>query len=283
MAITNFKPEIWSAALLVNLRDELVYGQAGVINRNYEGEIAQAGDTVHITSFSDPAVRAYVPNNNITWDLLTDATRALVVDQFDYFAFSVDDVDRRQALGGFVDETTRGASYNLASDADTYLSGLMYTEVNGDPNDIGAVTITTPADAYETLVELRTRLTRSKVPRVGRWVAVPPEFYAALLLDPRFVDASQSGSPDALRNGQVGRAAGFDVLESNTVPEETAGVYSVLAGHPMATTFAEQIISTEAIRRENQFGDGIRGLHVYGAKVTRPTCLALASVTVSLS
>lgn len=278
MAIANFIPEIWSAALLTNLRDRLVYGQAGVINRNYEGDIARAGDTVHITSFADPATRAYDRNGTISYDTLTDSEAVLTVDQARYFAFSVDDLDRRQALAGFVDEAAVGASYNLAADADAYLSGLMVDDAGTtlDPVDLDS---SSPEDAYDVLVSLRTALSRANTPADGRFVVVPPEMYAVLLKDDRFIRADAAGSADGLRNGQVGRAAGFDVIEANTVPE-AAGAFSVIAGHAVACTYAEQIVDTEAIRLETTFGDGVRGLHLYGAVVTRPDNLAVVEVTV---
>lgn len=282
MAILNFQPEIWAAEILVNLHDTLIYGGPGVVNRDYEGDIAQAGDTVRITAFNDPAVRTYTKNTAITWDLLTDSQQSLLVDQSDYFAFTVDDVDRRQALGGFVEEASRGAGYNLGADADAYIKGIMVLATDGTANDLGLKALTTPAHAYDNLlIPLRTTLVRDKAPAEGRFVVVPPEVYAYLLRDDRFIDASKSGDENALRNGFVGRAAGFDIFESNLVPTPTAGTYHVIAGHRWATTFAEQIAETEALRLENQFGDGIRGLHLYGAKVIRPTLLALASVTVA--
>lgn len=279
MAITNFIPEIWASSLLVNLRNMLRYGQLGVINRNYEGEIARAGDTVHITSFADPATRAYTRNSTtVTYDVLTDATETLVIDQARYFGFKVDDLDRRQALPGFVEETTRGGAYNLAADTDTFLSGLMVTDAG---NDLGAYDVSpgTPEEAYDLLVDLRTVLTRSNTPADGRWVIVPPEFYAVILKDDRFIRQDASGTTAGLRNAQVGRAAGFDVIESNTVPE-TDGVFDVVAGHGIATTYAEQITDTEALRLETAFADGIRGLHLYGAEVIRADCLAKAQVDI---
>ena len=129
-------------------------------------------------------------------------------------------------------------------------------------------------------MDLRTRLTRTNTPVDGRYVVVPPEFYAQLLSDDRFIRLDASGTTEGLRNGQVGRAAGFDVIEANTVPEED-GTFTLLAGHSIATTYAEQILQTEALRLEHQFGDGIRGLHVYGAKVTRPTNVARVDVEVT--
>lgn len=279
MAIANFIPEVWSAALLKALRDRNTYAQSGIINRNYEGDIARAGDTVHITSFEDPEVRDYTKNGNITWDLLNDSQQTLVVDQQKYFAFRVDDIDRRQALPGFVEETSTGASYNLAAESDAYVAGLMVTNTAAS-NKLGATSIgATAGDAYDVLVELRTALTRTNTPDDGRFVVVPPEFYGVLLKDDRFIRADASGTTAGLRNAQVGAAAGFTVIESNRVPEDD-GEYSVIAGHSIATTFAEQILQTEALRLENTFGDGVRGLHVYGARVIRPANLATADITV---
>jgi hypothetical protein len=280
MAIVQFVPEIWSPAILANLRNALVYG--GLCNRDYEGDIANAGDTVHITSFTDPAVRSYTKNSDISWDLLTDATRALVIDQADYFAFTVDDIDRRQALPGFVAKASQGAAYNLANEVDSYISGLMVAAVDQGSNDLGLVAASAATDIYDkVLVPLRTKLNRSNAPMPGRWCVVPPEAYAYLLKDQRFVTVNESGTDQGLREGQVGRAAGFDIFESNTVPDPTAGTWHVVAGSPISTTFADQITETEAIRLQDQFGDGVRGLHLYGAKVVYPAALAMASLTVA--
>ena len=280
--IDNFVPEIWSAALLSALRDSLVYGQAGIINRDYEGEIEEAGDTVHITTIGDPTVAAYTPwSTSITYAQLSDSDLTLVVDQSDYFAFATEDIERRQALPGAVEEATRNAAFGMAATMDDYVADLLYAAVNGTGNDLGAKTADiSDATAYGILVDLRTTLNRDNVPSQGRWVVVSPEFYAALLQDSRFIDASASGSTSALRNGFVGRAAGFDVIESNRTPDPTASTYAIIAGHPMAMTFATQISKVEALRLEGAFKDGIRGLQLYGGKVVRPTCLAMASVTV---
>jgi N4-gp56 family major capsid protein len=282
MAIDNFVPEVWSAEILTALRNSLVYAQTGLVNRDYEGEIAEAGDTVHITSVADPSVATYTPHSTtITYAALADSDTVLTVDQSKYFAFKVEDIERRQALPGFVEQAAQGGAYGIADTIDAYLSDLMYDAVNGTANDLGAkVADVSDNTAYAILVDLRTRLNRSNVPASGRWVVIPPELSGALLKDPRFVDASQSGSTDALRAGLLGRIAGFDVFESNQVPEPTASTYAVIAGHGIATTFAEQLSKVEAIRLEGSFSDGVRGLALYGGKVIRPAGLAMASVTV---
>jgi len=282
MAISNFVPEIWSAQIWEALRTKLVYGGPGVVNRDYEGDIAAAGDTVHITSFTDPTIRSYTAENNITVDAITDATRALTVDQADYFAFDVDDVNRRQGLPGWVESVTSRSAYLLAKDADAYLAATMYAALNQTAYDVGGVTADISDNtAYgNVLVRFWTELTERDVPPDGRFVIIDPDLYAALLQDNRFVDASASGSTDALRNGFVGRAAGFDIYVSNQTPDPTTGVTAAIAGHPMATTYAEQINSVEAQRRELRFGDMVKGLHLYGAKVVHPEALSLMSVTI---
>jgi len=280
--IDDFVPEIWSANLLEHLRAKLVYASGAVSNRNYEGDIAEAGDTVHITKTGDPTIGTYTAESDISVESITDDTRALVIDQAKYFAFDVDDVVKRQALGGWVADVTRSAAYKLANAVDTYISGLMYAAVHNTTNDLSDQTVDISDNTgYAVLVNLRKALVKANVPMDGLWAIVPPEMYAALLQDNRFINAQASADGGtALRNGFVGRAAGFDIYESNTVPQNSTGIFNVIAGSPLATTFAEQINSVEAQRRELRFGDLVKGLHLYGGKVVYPEALAHAAVTV---
>jgi len=191
-------------------------------------------------------------------------------------------VIRRQALPGWVEQATSRSGYLLAKTADSFLASTMYAAINNTSADLGAVTADISDNtAYgNVFVAMWKQLTLQDVPLDGRFVVVSPAVYAALLQDNRFINAQASGSTDALRNGRVGSIVGFDVFLSNQTPDPTSGVTAVIAGHPMATTYAEQIASVDAVHREKRFGDLVKGLHVYGAKVTRPTCLCLASVTV---
>lgn len=280
--VDDFIPEIWSANILEALRTSLVYGGPGVVNRDYEGNIAQAGDTVHITSFGDATVRDYTPESDITVDSITDSQQSLTIDQKKYVAFDVDDVVKRQALPGWVEEATSRSGYLLAKASDTFLAATMYAAANGTSYDLGNITgDISNADTYgNVFVAMWAALTARDVPVDGRFVIVPPAVYAALLQDSRFINASASGSTDPLRNGRVGTILGFTVYVSNQTPDPTASLYAVIAGHPMATTYAQQLVETKAQEREKRFGHLVKSLHVYGAKVTRPECLSLATVTI---
>ena len=97
---------------------------------------------------------------------------------------------------------------------------------------------------------------------------------------------STSGQ-DALLNGQVGRVAGFTVFMSNNVKTGTGSdtghtpYFEITAQVETATTYAEQIIKTEGYRMESRFADGVKGLHVYGAKVTDGNQIAKIIASVS--
>lgn len=277
MALSNMIPTLWSARLLANLNNASVYAQAGIINRDYEGEISQAGDTVRINSIGRVTIGNYTKDTDINApETLDDAAQILTIDQQKYFNFGVDDIDKAQGKPKVMDAAMQEAAWGLRDVADRFVAAL-YTDI-ASGNGIGDDTtpkVPTKADAYEYLVDLSVILDDNNVPTTGRFAVVPPWFHGMLLKDDRFVKSGTPSGDQVLRNGEVGEAAGFLVLRSNNVPNTSATKYKILAGHAIAWSFAEQIVSVEGYRPEKRFGDAVKGLHVYGAKVTRPTALAV--------
>lgn len=267
MAINHFKREVWAGAILSNLRTSLVFGQDGVINRSYEGEV-RGGASVRINSIGGLSVVDYTPNTDLDAPgALSDDKVTLTIDQLKAVQFQIDDVDAAQVNANLMGEATAEAAYALAKDIDSYIAGLMADGV-AEANQLGEISPTAET-AYETLVDLSVKLDEADCPSTGRWVVVTPAFHGLLLKDSRFVGAGTSG--DVLANGMVGTAAGFRVLASNQTE-------AIVAGHSSAVTVASQIDKVEAFRLEKRFADGVKALHVYGAKVVRPTCLASAVI-----
>ena len=277
MAITNFIPTLWSARLLQNIHTSLVYGQTGVVNREYEGQITAVGDTVKITNIGPVTVGDYTKNGTIGEpEELTDQSRSLQITQSKYFHFYLDDVDRAQALPGLMDEAMREAAFALANVADKFIAN-MYVDAAPE-NMIGDDTTPvspTKDTAYEYLVDLSTKLDEADVPPTGRWVIIPPWFEGLLLKDNRFVANGTTGGWATLVNGQIGAAAGLNILKSNNVPNTTGTKYKIIAGVAAAYTFAEQVNQVEAYRPEKRFADAMKGLHLYGGKTIRPQFLAV--------
>lgn len=277
MSVATFKPEVWSAVLLSSLKKALVYG--GVVNRNYEGEISEFGDTVRINSVSRPTIATYTPNStSISPETLTTASRSLLIDQAKYFAFEVDDVDARQVRGDLIPEAMSESAYGLGDVADQFLAGLYTGVATANNLETVGVKSTEPTDAYDDiLVPLKVKLDEANVPTEARWVVIPPWLHGRLLRDDRFVRADASGIAAASITGEVGRAAGFTVLVSNNTPNPTEDHNVVIAGYPGAISFAQQISKVEAYRPENSFSDAVKGLHLYGAKLVRPDGIAVAT------
>lgn len=274
MSVNGFLPTVWGSLVQTPLRKALVFAQPGVVNREYEGDIREAGDSVRIGMLSRPAVTAYTRNTDMTIAPLGDAQTTLLVDQSPSFAFQVDDVDQAQARPELVGPALAEAAYALADDQDAYIAGL-YTDAGGAVGSAGSpkTDLGTVGNAYVHLATLAQTLSEANVPKAGRWVAVPPWFAAKLLMDDRFVKTGSAEAESRLQNGIIGRAAGFAVLESNNVSNDST-TWRILAGSDRAITVADQLSRVEAARMEKRFADLVKGLLLYGARVVRPEALA---------
>ncbi len=274
----EFIPTVWASRLLTALGSALVYGQAGVCNRDYEGEIRESGNTVKIASIGDVTIDDYTKDTDIADpEILTDEEQSLLIDQAKYFNFYVDSIDRAQQNVNVLDEAMRRAAWRLRDLSDTFLAATMEAVVPVG-NKIGSVAtpiVPTKETAYEYLVDMGVLLDESNVPIDGRFVVVPAWFHGLLLKDDRFVRSGTMPGERRLQNGEVGEAAGFSILKSNNVPITTGTKYKIMAGHSLATAYVEQIVDVQTYKPEKRFGDAVKGLHVYGAKVVRPTCLAM--------
>lgn len=279
MAVTNFVPDLWSARLLVSLRKRHV--GANLVNRNYEGEIRRQGDSVKITSINDVTIGTYTPHSDITVEDIDDATRSLIIDQARYFAVELDDVEKAQHVKGGdspLQQAVDNAAYQLADVADAFLLDKINDAAEGTANDLGTVAIHTDADAlYDSIVDLMVRLDVNNVPDVDRFVVVSPSLHGRLLKLDRFVATGDATAAQARTSGFIGEIAGLPVYKSNNLPAVTDAAATggvAIAGYRGAATYAEQIVSMEADRMERRFADMVKGLHVYGAAVIRPTAVA---------
>ena len=109
MAITNFISTVWSENLYQALDKQ--YVAAHNCNREYEGEIREAGSVVKICGINDIAIQNYVKNTDIgAPSALTDNLRELVIDQAKYFNFQIDDVDRAQSNPKLMEAAMKNAA-----------------------------------------------------------------------------------------------------------------------------------------------------------------------------
>lgn len=283
MAITNFVPEIWSAKSLAAISRKSV--ALAVTNNDYEGDIANAGDTVNITAFDDPTVNAYVAHTDITVEDVDDTTLALLIDQQNYVSFEVDDVEKAQSLGGVLAKQTLRGAYRLANTMDVNVLSVMGLGASASAPDhqIAEATISTATDAYDALVDWGVMLDDADVPEWDRFAIITPAFHGLIRKDSRFIASGDEAGAALRRNGVIGEAAGFVLHKSNNLPDGPgAGAgKSIITGSQAATTLAQQIVSMKAFEQEKRFNEAVKGLHVFGRKVLRPEFLVSADVIVA--
>lgn len=270
MSVNNFKPTIWSRELLFSLKKNLL--GLNLVNRNYQGEITNEGDKVKITTPAAINVNAYT-GADITFQNVTSTQQELEIDQAQSFSFQIDDVDQAQANVALMQAYMTEAAFALANTADQFIFS-SYAEAAAE-NVIEDADFTS-STAFDLLTEASARLSEANVPEQGRYVVLSPREFKALSNDPAFQRASDLGDQTS-RFGFQGMAAGFMVWMSNNLAVDSDTRYGMY-GHSIAITFADQILKTEAGRREAAFKDFVKGLHVYGKKVIRPAALGVFEI-----
>lgn len=276
MSVQNFIPELWETQLLTNFRKNLVFGN--VVNRDYEGTIRNAGDTVHITTPSAISVNPY--SGSVTYETPASTQQALLIDQKRYWAFQLEDVDQAQANVSTMQAYMSEAALALADDVDKHLAS-QYVSAGSTENTAQKINATSsPASMYTLAVKAGQNLDEKNVPRGGRWMVVSPAGYAAMLRDAAFVHAT-AVADQLIRTGEVGSISGFTVYVSNNLVDSSNGARTAvwfMYGSTAAITVADQLVKTEAMRLEDAFADGVRGLLLYGTKVVRPAALGAIKV-----
>lgn len=281
----NFIPTVWAARLLQALQKSLVYAQDGVVNRDYEGEIKNYGDSVKIGTIGDITIGDYEKDTEISVQVLEDADQMLAIDRKKYYNFIVDDLDKAQQNVDTISTAMQNAAYKLKDYADQWVAGhyVYATTDTGVGDDTTPLHALADGVAYKLLVDLAMKLDERDVPTEGRFVVVPPFFHSALLMDDKFTGTGGDKAEGTLANGQVGKVAGLAVLKSNNVPNTSATKYKIIAGHKVGFSYAEQILKSMAYSPEKRFGTGIKGLHVYGGRLVRPQAWAVGTVNNSAS
>ena len=119
-------------------------------------------------------------------------------------------------------------------------------------------------------------LDEQNVPEEGRWFVASPDFYEVLgQASSKLLSVDFNAGQGSIRNGLVssGKLRGFDMYKSNNIASTSNAAGKCMAGHISAVATANTILSTEVLRDPSSFGDIVRGLHVYGAKVLRSEAL----------
>ena len=245
MAITNFIPTIWEARLLAKFHERSVAEVITTAPTKIEG------NKIIFNKVSDVAIKDY--EGSVSFDDLTTSKVELPLDIKKYWAFKVDDVDAVQAAGALIDPHVAEAAAGLQEATDL----AVFTEALKTSNEV------TGEKAYDIIVKANTQLNKNKVPKSDRFIVINAEVLEDLQLDARFTE-----NYTILENG-IMEGAKINGVQLVFSEELNAGSYAILALHKSALGFGKQLQETEAMRLQNAFADGVRGLQVCGTKILR--------------
>lgn len=267
MAVANFIPEIWSQKLLKIFDKNAV--MANLVNRDFEGEIKNAGDIVKVRTFGDVTINDYTRDMTISFQALTDPMQEMTIDQQKYFAFKVDDLDKAQANTNILEGYVGRAAIGIRNIIDTRLLSHHADADSGNVigTDGAPITLTT-SNIYSYIADMSELLDQANVPSEDRNLVITPKFKTLLLKSDEFTRATSLGDK-VVQNGYIGNVAGFSVHVSTNLAAES-GVVNLMAFTKDFISFASQVNKVENVRPYNMFADAVKGLYLYGSKVFHP-------------
>lgn len=308
----TFIPEIWSGKLIEKFYASTVL--AAISNTDYEGEIKNQGDKVHIRTKPTITIRDYLVGGDLTLDRPSSNIVDLLIDKGKYFAEILDDVMEIQSdinlMGIWSDDAAQ--QMKIVVDSDVLLGMLGQCDARNRGLTAGAIsavinlgvtgtpipvisTVATPAVAtdvtiLQVLMRMGLALDELNIPEQGRWV-VMPAWAAAMIKTSELRQAYLTGDQASpLRNGRLGMVDRFTIYVSNLLPKGpitgppalAAAEWVMYAGHSHGLTFASQMSKVETMRSERTFGTILRGLQIYGYKVLDGIALCQAVVKESV-
>ena len=253
-------------------------------------EISAYGDKVNIRTIPDLTINDYEIGDDLTYERPKSANVELLIDKGKYYAFHINDVEKKQADIDFVNKWSEDGSEQMKITIDTGIladipsdagtgnfgatAGLISGNIDlGTTNTDGSSAVGLSKDTIvDKIVECGQCLTEQNVPNTNRWIVIPA-WAATRIKTSELSEASYSGDGVSMkRNGRIGVIDNFEIFVSNNVAIVTEGsvdCYKILFGHKSALTFASQLVKNEMIDNPNDFGKLMRGLQVYGYKVIK--------------
>lgn len=266
MAYQNFIPTVWAEAINRDLERAHVF--VADTNRQYEGDVKQKGDSVRILGVSKPTITTQT-GKKITLngaEDVADQSITLNINQVAYFNYKVDDIDKRQAVGGLMEALSKETSEGLADVMDKFVANMSLAKEAVVFNS--TATAITKDNILTTIDDMLVKLLENDVKRSSKiTLTLPPKM--AMILKQAYVDLDTDNSKK-LENGVIGKYNGILIKESNNCATDTSGNYMVQLKTDRAIAFVNPMTHIEPYRPENGFSDAVKGFILYDGIIARP-------------
>lgn len=262
----NFIPTVWNAEINRELDKSLVFAEN--TNRQYEGEVKRMGDSVRILGVGKPTITR-TTDKKITLSAaedVDDTSVTMPISQIAYFNYKVDDIDKRQSVGGVMEALSAETSQGLGDEVDRYIADMA--KVREAIKLDAEAALVTKDNILETIDRAVVALYANNVkPSAKLTLTVDPIFY--MLLKQAYVKLDTDNS-NMLKNGRVGMYGNVTVKMSNNVADGANGEKLIQLKTDRAIAFVKPMTHTEAYRPEKGFSDAVKGFILFDAKIVRP-------------
>lgn len=263
--VTHFQQTIWSKSILRSLKT--ITSLRNHCNFQYEKETKNAKE-VKILSVNRPTIRKYVPGVALEREGAGDTSQTFKLDQYHYFNFEVEDIDKAQSVPGLMENLTDEAAIGLSLEGDKYVAEVIKTAADaGEVSTSASVITLTNKNAMESVEEgFATLYEHNCKVNDTFYLEVAPRVFTTYRQQ---LTELSTNNPEILKKGAVGKINNAYVCIENCLAEGESAYYNILRTDK-AVAFAEQIDKVEHYRPEDAFTDAVKGLYVFGAKVVRP-------------
>ena len=274
MSYRNFAPKIWAKQINRELERAMVFAED--CNRQYEGDVKQMGDTVKVLGVGKPTITKQVGGSIVLQDpvAVEDTSVDMVINRVAYFNYLVDDIDRRQAVGGLMDALSAESSEGTANAMDEDIAALAGTAAA--PKLFKSTTAITVDNILKQIDLGVQKLMENDVkPETKIVVTVPPWFKTILRQAYVQLDTNNSAM---LKNGRVGQYDNVIVKMSNNCHRNSDNGHDIMLRTKRAVAFANPLTHVEPYRPEKRFADAVKGFVLYGTKIVRPKEMIVLNV-----
>ena len=262
--VSSFKQVIWSKSILKSL--EKITSLRNHCNFQYEKDTKNAKE-VKILNVNRPSIHRYVPGTALERESIQDGEQTLKLDQFYYYNYEIEDIDKAQSVPGLMEAATDEAAQGLSLKGDEYVAEIVKAAADAGEIAVSSEITLTKSNAIESVEAGFVKLYENDCKINDTfYLELAPKVYS---LFKQNLTETSTNNPELLKKGAVGKYNNALVCIENCLPTSETATYNILRTDK-AVAFAEQIDKVEKYRPDDAFTDAIKALYVFGAKIVRP-------------
>lgn len=262
MGYANFKPTFWSKHIQHELPKFTVYKQD--CDYQFEGEAGE-GKRLKIQNTGRPTIKKYTPGKEIDGpENVAGSSAYLDIDQYDYFNYGIDDIDKAQSQAGVMEALSIETTRALAEKEDIFCATQMAKNAG---YKTASMAIADEVAAKKAIDDLFVKLWNNGVStKDDVTMYLTPWFY--MLFQNKLVEL-KTNNDSLIAKGILGTYNNAKVKMTNNAYNDGTDDYIILKTSK-AFAYCNGIDKLKPYEPEKGFAEAIKGLNTYGGKMIRP-------------